>query len=93
MEGITRNTVITLARDLGYEIVQRSISRTELYIADEIFLTGTAAEIVGVISVDGKEISKGKEGEITRSIRDLYQKIVSASSQNEKYRQWVTPVW
>lgn len=93
LEGITRDTVITLARDLGYQIIQRPISRTELYIADEIFLTGTAAEIVGVISVDGKEISKGKEGEITRSIRDLYQKIVSATSPNEKYRQWVTPVW
>jgi branched-chain amino acid aminotransferase len=91
--GITRDTVITLSRDLGYEIVERPISRTELYLADEIFLTGTAAEIVGVISVDGREISNGKEGKVTVSIRELYEKIVSGESTAEKYSSWTTPVW
>lgn len=91
--GITRDTVITLARDLGYEIVERPISRTELYIADEIFLTGTAAEIVGVTGVDGREISNGREGDVTSAIRKLYEKIVFGEKTPEKYASWITPVW
>src|ERR671932_681753 len=65
LEGITRDTAITIAKDLGYEVKEHSISRTELYIADEIFLTGTAAEIVAVTNIDDRTIGKGIEGLIT----------------------------
>ena len=71
LEGITRDTVITLAQDLGYTIVERTIARSELYTAEEVFLTGTAAEIIGVISVDGKTIGDGKEGQITKTIKNI----------------------
>jgi branched-chain amino acid aminotransferase len=92
LEGITRDTVIQIAEDLGYTIIQRPILRSELYIAEEIFLTGTAAEIIGVISVDGKNIGNGKEGEITNKIRNTYNEIVT-SINNEKYKGWTTEVW
>jgi branched-chain amino acid aminotransferase len=93
LEGITRNTVITIAQDLGYTIVQRTIARSELYTAEEIFLTGTAAEIIGVVSVDGKIVGDGKEGQITKTIRKTYDEIATSNSSNEKYRGWTTDVW
>lgn len=91
LEGITRDTAITLARYLGYEVQERSITRTELYIADELFVTGTAAEITPIISVDNHNVSNGEVGKITKKISDLYQKIVI--SQIPDYRDWLTPVW
>lgn len=91
LEGITRDTAITLARYLGYEVQERSITRTELYIADELFVTGTAAEITPIISVDNHNVSNGEVGKITKKISDLYQKIVI--SQIPDYRNWLTPVW
>jgi branched-chain amino acid aminotransferase len=91
LEGITRDSAIKIARDVGYEVTERSIPRTELYMADEIFLTGTAAEIVPVISVDGHSVGTGKEGPVTRSIREKYEKIVSAGAKD--YMDWLTPVW
>jgi branched-chain amino acid aminotransferase len=93
LEGITRDTVIQIAEDLGYTIIQRPILRSELYIAEEIFLTGTAAEIIGVISVDGKNIGNGKEGEITNKIRNTFNEIVTSINNNEKYKGWTTEVW
>jgi len=93
LEGITRDTIITLAQDLGYSIVQRTISRSELYTSDEIFLTGTAAEIIGVTSVDGKSIGNGKEGQITETIRTTYHQIATCGNKNEKYKGWTTEVW
>ena len=91
LEGITRDTAITLARNLGYEVQERSITRTELYIADELFVTGTAAEITPVISVDNHLVGSGQVGEITKKISDYYQKAVT--SQISEYREWLTPVW
>jgi branched-chain amino acid aminotransferase len=91
LEGITRDTAITLARNLGYEVQERSITRTELYIADELFVTGTAAEITPVISVDNHTVGRGQVGEITKKISDYYQKTVT--SQISEYREWLTPVW
>ena len=93
LEGITRDTVIALAQDLGYTIIQRPISRSELYIAEEIFLTGTAAEIIGVISVDGRNIGNGNEGQITKKIRNTYNEIVTCNNNSEKYKGWTTEVW
>jgi branched-chain amino acid aminotransferase len=91
LEGITRESAIKIAKDIGYEVTERSIPRTELYMADEIFLTGTAAEIVAVTSIDGHIVGNGKEGPVTRSIREMYAKAVSAGA--EDYMDWLTPVW
>jgi len=91
LEGITRDTAITLAKNLGYEVQERSITRTELYIADELFVTGTAAEITPIISVDNHIVGGGQVGEITKKISDYYQKVVI--SQISEYREWLTPVW
>jgi branched-chain amino acid aminotransferase len=91
LEGITRNTAITIARDMGYEFAERPISRTELYMSDELFLTGTAAEIIAVTNIDGHQIGNGREGPVTKSIREMYTKLVSAGVK--KYMDWLTPIW
>jgi branched-chain amino acid aminotransferase len=91
LEGITRDSAIEIAGKIGYEVAERPIPRTELYMADEIFLTGTAAEIVAVTGVDGHAIGSGKEGQVTKSIREMYAKIVSAGVK--EYIDWLTPVW
>ena len=91
LEGITRNTAITIARELGYDVVERPISRTELYLADEIFLTGTAAEIIAITKIDGNIVGNGREGTMTRSIRENYERIVIGNS--EKFMGWLTPTW
>lgn len=91
LEGITRDTAITIARNMGYELTERPIVRTELYMADELFLTGTAAEIIAVTNVDGIQVGDGREGPVTRSIREMYTKI--ASAEIEEYLGWLTPVW
>jgi branched-chain amino acid aminotransferase len=91
LEGITRDSTITIARNMGYELTERPIVRTELYMADELFLTGTAAEIIAVTNVDGIQVGDGKEGPVTRSIREMYTKI--ASAEIEEYLGWLTPVW
>jgi branched-chain amino acid aminotransferase len=91
LEGITRESAITIARDIGYEVTERAIPRTELYMADEVFLTGTAAEIVPVTSIDGHIVGSGKEGPVTGSIRKMYEKIVSAG--DKEYMDWLTSAW
>lgn len=91
LEGITRESAITVAKDLGYEVTERPIPRTELYMADEIFLTGTAAEIVPVTRIDGHTVGSGKEGPVTMGIRAMYEKVVSAAAKD--YMDWLTPVW
>ncbi|NOJ28913.1 MAG: branched chain amino acid aminotransferase [Nitrososphaeraceae archaeon] len=93
LEGITRDTIIQISNKLGYKVVERPISRTELYLADEIFLTGTAAEITGVISVDKKNVSKGFEGNITKKIRETYTMIVSGEYEDAEFQRWLTKVW
>jgi branched-chain amino acid aminotransferase len=93
LEGITRDTAVTIARGLGYEIIERPIPRTELYLADEIFLTGTAAEIIPVTSIDMHIVGNngGREGPITKAIREKFEEIVSAETKD--YADWLTPVW
>lgn len=91
LEGITRESAIKIAKDLGYEVTERPIPRTELYMADEVFLTGTAAEIVAVTSIDGHMVGSGKEGPVTKNIREMYAKVVSAGAKD--YMDWLTPVW
>jgi branched-chain amino acid aminotransferase len=91
LEGITKDSVIKIAEDLGYHTVEREIPRTEIYFADEVFLTGTAAEISPVISIDGKKVGDGKVGKITENIRKVYSDITMG--KNKKYSKWITPVY
>ena len=91
LEGITKDSVIEIAKDLGYQTIEREIPRTEIYFADEVFLTGTAAEITPVISVDGKKVGDGKVGNITGKIRTTYTNITMG--KNKKYSKWVTSVY
>lgn len=90
--GITRNTVIELAREeLGIEVVERSVGRTELYVSDELFFCGTGAQVAPVIEVDRRPVGDGSPGEITMKIQKLYFDVVHGKV--DKYRHWCTPVY
>lgn len=92
LEGITRATVLELARaELGLETQEREIDRTELYLAEELFLCGTGVQIAAVTSVDHYRVGNGKIGPITQQLRDLYFRVVNG--EVEKYRGWCTPVY
>lgn len=87
LEGITRRSIIELARnELRLEVAERSIDRTEVFIAEEIFLTGTAAQVVAVTKVDHRPVGTGTMGPITTKLRVLFDDIVHA--KNEKYKEW-----
>ncbi|NIR98180.1 MAG: branched chain amino acid aminotransferase, partial [Gammaproteobacteria bacterium] len=88
--GITRDTAITLAREeLGIETIERPIDRSELYLADECFMTGTAAHVTPVIEVDHRPVGDGKRGPITAELQRLYFDVVRG--KNGKYAHWCTP--
>ncbi|HOF40363.1 MAG TPA: branched-chain amino acid transaminase [Candidatus Hydrogenedentes bacterium] len=90
--GITRNTVIELARnELGMDVVERPMSRTELYVCDEVFFCGTGAQVAPVRSVDRRVIGGGTPGPISRALQDLYFQVVMGKV--DKYRSWCTPVY
>lgn len=89
--GVTRNTVIELAKDLGIPIEERGIDRTELYLADEVFCCGTGAQIVHVESIDHRVVGDGSVGAITKQIQDLYFDVVRGKV--EKYRKWCLPIY
>ena len=78
------------ARELGLEVEERSIARTELYRSDELFFTGTAAQIAPVTRIDGRPIGQGTPGETTLQIQKLYADVVR--NRHERYRQWCTLV-
>ena len=88
LESITQKTVIEMAEDMGYEVVRRRISREEVYIAEEAFLTGTAAEITPVREIDARIIGDGKRGPITEKIQSGYFDIVFG--RNKKYEHYLT---
>ncbi len=90
LDGITRKSVIQIARDLGIEVVERNIARAELYLADEVFMTGTAAELVPVREVDDHTIGAGVPGEITQSVQKTFEDALHGRS--ERYREWLDPV-
>ncbi|HQE83850.1 MAG TPA: branched-chain amino acid transaminase [Candidatus Hydrogenedentes bacterium] len=90
--GVTRNTVIELARnELGIDVVERPIARTELYVCDEVFFCGTGAQVAPVRSVDRRLIGGGKPGPISRKLQELYFQVVMGKV--DKYRSWCTPVY
>ena len=88
LESITRDTVIALAKSLGYEVVERTIDRTELYTADEAFLCGSAMELTPVLGIDKYGIG---EGEITKQLHKAY--VDAARGMNEQFKNWVTPIY
>ena len=90
LESITQLTILELARDFGIEIERRNITRDEIYIADEVFLTGTAAEVTPVRSLDHRVIGEGKRGEMTRRLQSAYFDVVHG--RDEKYKHYLTYV-
>lgn len=90
LDGINRKSAIAIARDLGYEIVERDIARAELYLADEIYLTGTAAELVPVREVDDHQIGSGRPGEVTRAVQKTFDDALHG--RDPRYRDWLDPV-
>lgn len=90
LEGITAQTVVELAKEeLGIPTIQRVIDRTELYIADEIFMTGTAAHVTPVVEVDRRPVGDGTPGPITRKLMALYFDVIRG--RHAKYKHWCTP--
>ena len=90
--GITRDTVIRLAKnELGIETVERHVDRSELYIAEECFLTGTAAHITPVVEIDHRKVADGKIGKLTKQLQKLY--FDAEFGKNKKYLHWCTPVY
>lgn len=90
LDGITRHAVVEIARAAGLEVVERNITRDELYVADEVFLTGTAAEITPVREVDGRSIGNGGKGETTDFVQKKFFDIVRGKDPN--YHHWLTTV-
>lgn len=92
LEGITRRTVMELAsKELELPVIERGIDRTEVFLSQELFMTGTAAEIVAITRVDHRRIGSGVMGPITSQLRDLYARVVRG--RHPKYRHWNTPVY
>ena len=90
LNGITRNTIFHIAKDLGLEIVQKRITRDEVYIADEAFFTGTAAEVTPIRELDRIEIGCGSRGPITEKLQNAFFDIVNG--RNPQYAHWLTKV-
>jgi len=91
LEGITRATILQLAEDLGIETLERPIDRSELYVADEAFLCGTAVGLVPIIEVDHRPVADGAPGPVSTKLRELYQAVVRG--REPRYRRWCTPVY
>jgi branched-chain amino acid aminotransferase len=90
LPGITRDSVVQIARELGIEVIETSIQRSALYLADELFFTGTAAEISPIRSVDRITIGSGKRGEITKALQDEFFAIIDATRPAPNGAEWLT---
>ena len=90
LDGITRDSVITMARDLGYTVVEKRITRDEMYCADEAFFTGTAAEITPIRELDDRTIGEGRRGPVTERLQSLFFDVVGGKA--DKYAGWLSPV-
>jgi branched-chain amino acid aminotransferase len=92
LEGITRRTAIEILRqEVGIQVIERPIDRTEVYLSDELFMTGTAAQITAITRVDHRLIGDGVMGPITTKVRQVFSEVVLG--RHPKYRQWNTPVY
>jgi branched-chain amino acid aminotransferase len=86
LEGITRQSIYTIAKDLGYEVIEMPVSRDQLYNADEVFVCGTAAEVIGLSEIDYRKIGDGNSGKITREIQNVYHDAIRGKVA--KYEAW-----
>jgi branched-chain amino acid aminotransferase len=86
LEGITRHSIHTIAKDLGYRVSEIPISRDQLYNADEVFVCGTAAEVIGLCEIDFRKIGDGRSGRVTREIQNVYHDAIRGKIQ--KYEAW-----
>jgi len=86
LEGITRHSICTIANDLGYEVLEQPVSRDQLYVADEVFVCGTAAECIGLCEIDFRKIGDGNSGKITREIQNVYHDAIRGKV--EQYESW-----
>ena len=86
LEGITRHSIYTIANDLGYEVTEAAISRDQLYNADEVFVCGTAAEVIGLCEIDFRTIGDGESGKVTRAIQNVYHDAIRGKVA--KYEEW-----
>ena len=91
LEGITRASLMALARELGIAVSERRLDRTELYLADEIFFSGTGAQVAPCVRVDGRAVGDGVIGPVSRALADLYTAI--ARGEDERHPEWRTPVY
>lgn len=90
LEGITRDGIMKIARDLKIEVIEERFTRDELYIADEAFFTGTAAEVTPIREVDGRVIGEGRAGRITKKLQSVF--FDSVKGKNKKYESWLTRI-
>jgi branched-chain amino acid aminotransferase len=90
LDGITRDSVLTMARDLGIEVIEKRITRDEIYCSDEAFFTGTAAEVTPIRELDGRQIGAGSRGPVTEQLQSLFFDVVGGKAA--KYKHWLTPV-
>lgn len=90
LEGVTRDSLITIARDLGFDVIEQMISRDQLYIADEVFVCGSAAECIALREIDFRTIGSGKMGPVTRELQQAYQAAIHGKTA--KYAEWLALV-
>jgi branched-chain amino acid aminotransferase len=90
LEGITRDSLITIAGEMGYTVVEEPISRDQLYIADEVFVCGTAAEVIGLREIDFRTIGSGKTGPVTRELQKTFDELTSG--RHPRAERWFSPV-
>ncbi|WP_416047671.1 branched-chain amino acid transaminase [Cupriavidus basilensis] len=90
LDGITRDAILTIARDLGIEVREKRITRDEVYCSDEAFFTGTAAEVTPIRELDDRVIGEGRRGPVTKRVQDAFFSAVGGT--NEQYRHWLTVV-
>jgi branched-chain amino acid aminotransferase len=90
LDGINRRSAIQIARDLGFEVVERNIARAELYLADEVYLTGTAAELVPVREIDDHAVGNGTPGAISQAVQSAFDDALHG--RGDRYREWLDPV-
>ena len=90
LDGINRDSVIQIARDLGYEVVEKELVRADLYTADEAFFTGTAAEVCPIREIDVRTVAADGRGPVTKDIQQTF--FGAARGEIEKYERWLAPV-
>ena len=90
LAGITRDSIITIAKDLGLEVAFEALIRTDLYLAEEAFLTGTAAEVVPIASVDDRLVGDGRPGPIAKKVQERY--FAAVRGERPEYAAWLTHV-